>query len=70
LPDIVNYLSAHAGFSIPPFRVSRFVLMSSRQSTGGGPYVVEGSWELHDPAALAVQESWPISDSDASRIIR
>jgi 2'-5' RNA ligase len=29
-----------------PFRVSRFVLFSSRSSVGGGPYVVEASYPL------------------------
>jgi 2'-5' RNA ligase len=29
-----------------PFRVSRFVLFSSRSSTGGGPYVVEAAYPL------------------------
>ena len=32
--------------SCPPFRVSRFVLMSSRDSVGGGPYVIEEAWPL------------------------
>jgi 2'-5' RNA ligase len=29
-----------------PFRVGRFVLMSSRDSVGGGPYIVEEAWPL------------------------
>jgi 2'-5' RNA ligase len=29
-----------------PFRVGRFVLMSSRDSIGGGPYVIEEAWPL------------------------
>ena len=33
-------------FRSPPFRVSRFVLFSSRASVGGGPYVVEASYPL------------------------
>ena len=37
-------------FRSPPFRVSRFVLFSSRASVGGGPYVVEAAYPL---AALA-----------------
>ena len=32
--------------SAPPFRVSRFVLFSSRDSVGGGPYVVEADYPL------------------------
>jgi len=29
-----------------PFTVSRFVLYSSRNSVGGGPYVVEAAYDL------------------------
>ena len=39
--DVAHYLSARGNFSTMPFRVGRFVLMSSRESIGGGPYVVE-----------------------------
>jgi 2'-5' RNA ligase len=44
--DVARYLSARGNFSTLPFRVSRFVLMSSRDSVGGGPYVVEEAWPL------------------------
>ena len=44
--DIAHYLSARGNFSAAPFRVGRFVLMSSRDSVGGGPYVVEEAWPL------------------------
>ena len=38
-------ISPRAGyFRTSPFRVSRFVLFSSRDSVGGGPYVVEASY--------------------------
>ena len=43
---IARYLSAHGGFQSPEFNISRFVLLSSRESVGGGPYVVEESYEL------------------------
>ena len=36
--DVAHYLSARGNFSTLPFRVGRFVLMSSRDSVGGGPY--------------------------------
>src|ERR1700685_3030479 len=39
--DVAEYLSARGLFRPPPFPVSRFVLFSSRNSVGGGPYVVE-----------------------------
>jgi 2'-5' RNA ligase len=42
--DVAEYLSARGLFRTPPFRVSSFVLFSSRASVGGGPYVVEASY--------------------------
>jgi RNA 2',3'-cyclic 3'-phosphodiesterase len=50
--EVAKYLSARGNFSAMPFRVGRFVLMSSRDSVGGGPYVIE--------------EAWPLSTLDAS----
>jgi len=44
--DVARYLSARGNFSTQPFRVGRFVLMSSRDSVGGGPYVIEEAWPL------------------------
>ena len=44
--DVAHYLSARGNFATMPFRVGRFVLMSSRESVGGGPYVVEEAWPL------------------------
>ncbi|MBO6537825.1 MAG: RNA 2',3'-cyclic phosphodiesterase [Rhizobiaceae bacterium] len=44
--DVANYLSARGNFATMPFRVGRFVLMSSRASVGGGPYVIEEAWPL------------------------
>src|SRR5476651_90310 len=44
--DVAEYLSARGLFRTPAFRVSRFVLFSSRASVGGGPYVVEASYPL------------------------
>ena len=44
--DVANYLSARGYFRTAPFPVSRFVLFSSRNSVGGGPYVVEASYPL------------------------
>ena len=41
-----RYLSSRGNFHVPPFTVSRFVLMSSRESVGGGPYIVEDSYPL------------------------
>ena len=44
--DVASYLSARGNFSTLPFKVGRFVLMSSRDSIGGGPDVVEEAWPL------------------------
>jgi 2'-5' RNA ligase len=44
--DVAHYLSAHGNFSAAPFKVGRFVRMSSRDSVGGGPYVIEEAWPL------------------------
>jgi 2'-5' RNA ligase len=43
---IAGYLALRADFATPPFRVARFVLLSSRASTGGGPYVMEQAYPL------------------------
>lgn len=44
--EVAHYLSARGNFAAMPFKVGRFVLMSSRDSVGGGPYVVEEAWPL------------------------
>jgi RNA 2',3'-cyclic 3'-phosphodiesterase len=46
--QVAQYLASRAPFRSPPFSVSRFVLFSSRASTGGGPYVVEAAYPLDD----------------------
>lgn len=40
--------STKAEIAVEPFTVSRFVLFSSRNSVGGGPYVVEAAYPLED----------------------
>ncbi len=44
--DVADYLSTRSLFGVAPFKVSRFVLFSSRASVGGGPYVVEAAYPL------------------------
>lgn len=44
--SVARYLARNGGFSAPAFEPARFVLYSARESTGGGPYVVEESWPL------------------------
>ncbi len=43
---LARYLSTNGGFTSEPFRVDQFVLFSARQTTGGGPYVVEQAYDL------------------------
>jgi 2'-5' RNA ligase len=42
--QVADYLAARGYFRTSSFRVSRFVLFSSRSSVGGGPYIVEASY--------------------------
>jgi 2'-5' RNA ligase len=44
--QVAEYLATRGLFRTSPFRVSRFVLFSSRDSVGGGPYVVEEAYPL------------------------
>ncbi len=48
LDDVVSYLSSRGDFHTPSFTVSRFVLLSSRDSVGGGPYRTEEVFPLSD----------------------
>jgi RNA 2',3'-cyclic 3'-phosphodiesterase len=43
---VADYLSTRGFFFSRRFEASRFVLFSSRASTGGGPYVVEAAYPL------------------------
>jgi 2'-5' RNA ligase len=55
---IAEYLSLRGGFFAGPFTVDRFVLFSSRNSTGGGPYVVEEAYPLAPAAQPARERPW------------
>lgn len=66
--DVARYLSARGNFATLPFKVSRFVLMSSRDSVGGGPYIVEEAWPL--VGAESRQPSLAASASGASGLLR
>lgn len=46
LDDLLPYLSSHGHFETGYFPVNRFVMMSSHESIGGGPYIVEEHWQL------------------------
>ncbi len=66
--DIAQYLSARGNFSTAAFRVGRFVLMSSRDSVGGGPYVVEEAWPL--TSADARLAGYAAGNYDVARMMR
>jgi 2'-5' RNA ligase len=44
--QVADYLATRALMRPLPFKVSRFVLFSSRASVGGAPYVVEAAYPL------------------------
>ncbi|EKF18682.1 RNA 2',3'-cyclic phosphodiesterase [Nitratireductor pacificus] len=66
--DVAAYLSARGNFASTPFTVGRFVLMSSRASVGGGPYIVEEAWPLLG-SEKDRHSSLASSASEASRIM-
>jgi RNA 2',3'-cyclic 3'-phosphodiesterase len=45
--DVAEFLAARGYFRTAAFPVSRFVLFSSRNSVGGGPYVVEQGYPFN-----------------------
>jgi 2'-5' RNA ligase len=49
--DVVHYLTGRGNFAAGPFTAARFVVMSSRDSVGGGPYVMEEAYPLDVPQA-------------------
>lgn len=65
--DVAHYLSARGNFSTLPFKVGRFVLMSSRDSVGGGPYVIEEVWPL---SAVDARSGQSAGFAEASRSVR
>jgi 2'-5' RNA ligase len=44
--DAAAYLALRGDFKTAPFPVGRFVLLSSRASKGGGPYIMEEAYPL------------------------
>jgi 2'-5' RNA ligase len=46
--DVVHYLAGRGNFHTVPFNVGRFVLMSSKESVGGGPYLTEEVFPLQE----------------------
>ncbi len=46
---VADYLSLRGYFPTRQFVATRFVLFSARESTGGGPYLIEAAYRLHGP---------------------
>ncbi|MGV8937502.1 MAG: RNA 2',3'-cyclic phosphodiesterase [Allorhizobium sp.] len=46
--DVVQYLSGRGDFHTSTFQAARFVLLSSRESVGGGPYLTEEIFPLRE----------------------
>ena len=57
IDDLIKYLSLRGGFLTDRFEAKRFVLMSSRELVGGGPYIIEESWPL--PIAASKEKTAP-----------
>lgn len=55
--QVAEYLAARGHYRSMSFRVSRFVLFSSRSSVGGGPYVVEADYPL-ERSDSAIGDEW------------
>jgi 2'-5' RNA ligase len=62
--DIAEYLTLRGGFFAAPFPVDRFVLFSSRNSVGGGPYMVEQTYELTTPPDFVLSPMPPTKELD------
>ena len=64
---IATYLQHNGGVVTEPFTVSRFVLYSSRDSVGGGPYVIEAAYDLEDghgpDAAPSPEDEYDFGDA-------
>jgi RNA 2',3'-cyclic 3'-phosphodiesterase len=47
--DAALYLTQRGLVAVPDYQAARFVLMSSRDSVGGGPYAIEAAYPLVAP---------------------
>lgn len=56
--DVVHYLQERSNFLTPAFTVARFVLLSSKESVGGGPYVTEEIFSLRETSHLSPAETF------------
>lgn len=44
--EVAQFLESRGHFALPPFRVSRIAIFSSRPGSGGGPYAVEETIDM------------------------
>ena len=51
------YLSQRGLVAVPEFTATRFVLMSSRDSVGGGPYAIEAAYPLVEVPATGMSQN-------------
>ena len=61
--DVVSYLAGRGDFHTAPILASRFVLLSSKESVGGGPYLTEEVFPLHEArsaSSFATMELQPL----------
>ncbi|MFN3483706.1 RNA 2',3'-cyclic phosphodiesterase [Rhabdaerophilum calidifontis] len=49
--DVADYLAAAGHFPQTRFTAERFALFSARETFGGGPYIVEAAYPLHERIA-------------------
>ncbi|PPD42342.1 MAG: RNA 2',3'-cyclic phosphodiesterase [Methylocystis sp.] len=56
--SVAAYLGARGYFPPLRFRAERFVLYSSRDSVGGGPYVVEAEYPLYETQPALTGAVW------------
>lgn len=61
LDDVVHYLAGRGNFFTQPFMATRFVLMSSKESVGGGPYLTEELFPLREIGTAYAQDEMELA---------
>lgn len=65
--EVMRYIEANNLFFTPTFKAARFVLMSSKLSQGGGPYITERDYSLtsQDRPNEAVEDEFALDALEA-----
>jgi RNA 2',3'-cyclic 3'-phosphodiesterase len=63
--DVVHYLGGRSDFYTMPFSVGRFVLLSSKESVGGGPYLTEEVFPLYEAGSYANLETMALQPENS-----